>query len=85
MGSPSRCLYTYKCFPGVKLPLSIHNPVSGMVVLEHMERHSDGHKMYCQRALVQHTDCLNTNSLDCSVTFMVDKNICLLGVQVNST
>ncbi|CAG9567556.1 unnamed protein product [Danaus chrysippus] len=66
---------------GVKLPLSIHNPVSGMVVLEHLERHSDGHKMYCQRALVQHTDCLNTNSLDCSVTFMVDKNICLLGIQ----
>ncbi|KAJ0181566.1 hypothetical protein K1T71_002288 [Dendrolimus kikuchii] len=39
-------------------------------------------KIYCQRALVQHTDCLNTSVLDCSVTFMVDKNICLLGVQV---
>ncbi|CAK1549587.1 unnamed protein product [Leptosia nina] len=57
-------------------------PVLGMVV-EHAERHnSDLHKIYCQRAVVQQTDCLNTSVLDCSVTFMVDKNICLLGVQV---
>ncbi|XP_039764338.1 uncharacterized protein LOC120636832 isoform X2 [Pararge aegeria] len=67
---------------GVRLPSSIHNPVSGVGVLEHMERHGDQHKIYCQRAIVQHTDCLNTSGLDCSVTFMVDKNICLLGVQV---
>ncbi|XP_022112350.1 uncharacterized protein LOC110991325 [Pieris rapae] len=57
-------------------------PVLGMVV-DHTERHnSDLHKIYCQRAVVQQTDCLNTSVLDCSVTFMVDKNICLLGVQV---
>ncbi|CAB3248134.1 unnamed protein product [Arctia plantaginis] len=50
---------------------------------EHMERHgADFNKIYCQRAIIQHTDCLNTSVLDCSVTFMVDKNICLLGVQV---
>ncbi|XP_075991877.1 uncharacterized protein LOC142987180 isoform X1 [Anticarsia gemmatalis] len=50
---------------------------------EHLERHSsDFNKIYCQRAIIQHTDCLNTSVLDCSVTFMVDKNICLLGVQV---
>ncbi|XP_053603822.1 uncharacterized protein LOC128671398 [Plodia interpunctella] len=45
-------------------------------------RHGGDCKLYCQRAIVQHTDCLNTSVLDCSVTFMVDKNICLLGVQV---
>lgn len=50
---------------------------------EHLERHGgDFNKIYCQRAIIQHTDCLNTSVLDCSVTFMVDKNICLLGVQV---
>lgn len=46
------------------------------------ERHAEFNKIYCQRAIIQHTDCLNTSVLDCSVTFMVDKNICLLGVQV---
>ncbi|XP_034825300.1 uncharacterized protein [Maniola hyperantus] len=70
---------------GVRLPSSIHNPVPGLSVcvdVDHMERRGDQHKIYCQRAIVQHTDCLNTSGLDCSVTFMVDKNICLLGVQV---
>ncbi|XP_045511046.1 uncharacterized protein LOC123705968 isoform X1 [Colias croceus] len=57
-------------------------PVLGMV-LDHTERHGgDLHKIYCRRAVLQQTDCLNTSVLDCSVTFMVDKNICLLGVQV---
>ncbi|XP_041988028.1 uncharacterized protein LOC121739601 [Aricia agestis] len=40
------------------------------------------HRSYCRRALVTHTDFLNTSVLDSSVTFMVDKNICVLGVQV---
>ncbi|XP_026756984.2 uncharacterized protein LOC113516720 isoform X2 [Galleria mellonella] len=39
-------------------------------------------KLYCTRAIIQHTDCYNTSVLDCCVTFMVDRNICLLGVQV---
>ncbi|KAM3962697.1 uncharacterized protein ACR2FA_003081 [Aphomia sociella] len=39
-------------------------------------------KLYCTRTIIQHTDCFNTSVLDCSVTFMVDRNICLLGVQV---
>ncbi|KAJ8729721.1 hypothetical protein PYW08_001302 [Mythimna loreyi] len=57
--------------------------LSGLIVPEHMDRHSnDYNKIYCQRPIIQHTDCLNTSVLDCSVTFMVDKNICLLGVQV---
>ncbi|XP_072750296.1 uncharacterized protein [Anoplolepis gracilipes] len=48
---------------------------SGVVVRE-------GPKFYCLRSIVQQTDCLNTNVLDCSVTFSVDKNICVVGVQV---
>lgn len=48
-----------------------------------LDRLSDCSKIYCQRPIIQHTDCLNTSALDCSVTFMVDKNICLLGVQVS--
>lgn len=56
----------------------------GVGVMDHMELHNNvhTHKIYCQRAMVQHTDCLNTSALDCSVTFMVDKNIYVLGVQV---
>lgn len=42
----------------------------------------EGPKYYCLRSIVQQTDCLNTNVLDCSVTFSVDKNICVVGVQV---
>jgi len=42
----------------------------------------EGTKYYCLRSMVQQTDCLNTNLLDCSVTFSVDKNICVVGVQV---
>lgn len=55
--------------------------------LDGLERHAgpEFNKIYCQRAIIQHTDCLNTSVLDCSVTFMVDKNICLLGVQVTFT
>ncbi|KAJ2944476.1 hypothetical protein O0L34_g3822 [Tuta absoluta] len=57
------------------------NPLAHPLVPEHMER-GELNKIYCQRAIIQQTDCLNTSVLDCSVTFMVDKNICLLGVQV---
>ncbi|EZA57597.1 hypothetical protein DMN91_002406 [Ooceraea biroi] len=39
-------------------------------------------KYYCLRSMLQQTECLNTNLLDCSVTFSVDKNICVVGVQV---
>lgn len=42
----------------------------------------EGTKYYCLRSIVQQTDCLNTNVLDCSVTFSVDKNICVTGIQV---
>ncbi|CAH2105071.1 unnamed protein product [Euphydryas editha] len=65
---------------GIRVPYSIPNPMSGMVIDE-MQSNSM-HKIYCQRAILQHTECLNTSALDCSVTFMVDKNIYVLGVQV---
>ncbi|XP_072936766.1 uncharacterized protein [Epargyreus clarus] len=70
--------------PGLRLSSVIHPAsLSAMGVLEHLERHgSEVNKIYCQRAIVPHTDWLNNSVLDCSVTFMVDKNICLLGVQV---
>ncbi|XP_012266669.2 uncharacterized protein LOC105692200 [Athalia rosae] len=42
----------------------------------------EGLKYYCLRSIVQQTDCLNTSVLDCSVAFNVDRNICVIGVQV---
>lgn len=39
-------------------------------------------KYYCLRPMVLQTECLNSNRLDCSVSFSVDKNICVVGVQV---
>ncbi|CAG4933747.1 unnamed protein product [Parnassius apollo] len=69
---------------GVRLSSMVHNQShSGLGMVEQMERHnSDLNKIYCQRPIIHHTDCMNTSVLDCSVTFMVDKNICLWGVQV---
>lgn len=57
------------------LPVSNPSPVNMDVV-------RDGARYYCLRSVVQQSDCLNTNVLDCSVTFSVDKNICVVGVQV---
>lgn len=56
------------------------NNSSSSAVIEGMSR--QGPKFYCLRPVVQLSECLNTNVLDCSVTFCVDKNICVLGVQV---
>lgn len=39
-------------------------------------------KYYCVRTIRQQTECLNTSALDCSVTFTVDRSICITGVQV---
>lgn len=39
-------------------------------------------KYICLRPMVQQTECLNASVLDCSVTFTVDKNICVTGIQV---
>ncbi|KAL4720855.1 hypothetical protein ACJJTC_016724 [Scirpophaga incertulas] len=43
---------------------------------------ADCAKVYCQRFVLQHSDCFNASVIDSSVNFMVDKNICVLGVQV---
>ncbi|XP_076633011.1 BTB/POZ domain-containing protein 2 [Colletes latitarsis] len=37
---------------------------------------------YCMRSVLQQTDCANADTLDSSVTFIVDKSICILGIQV---
>lgn len=40
-------------------------------------------KFYCVRNILPQPHCLNTSILDCSVTFTVDRNICVHGVQVS--
>lgn len=42
----------------------------------------EGLKYYCLRSVIRLTECLNANVLDCSMTFSVDKDIYVLGVQV---
>lgn len=39
-------------------------------------------KYYCIRIMRQQTECLNTSVLDCSLTFTVDRNICITGIQI---
>lgn len=41
-------------------------------------------KYYCIRTVEQQTEVYNDNILDCNVTFVADKNICVLGIQVPS-
>ena len=41
-------------------------------------------KIYCVRAMMQEPHCLNTSILDCSVTFTVDRDICIHGIEVPS-
>jgi hypothetical protein len=40
-------------------------------------------KFYCVRNILPQPHCLNTSILDCSVTFTVDRNIFVHGVQVS--
>ncbi|XP_055692411.1 BTB/POZ domain-containing protein 6-B-like [Lutzomyia longipalpis] len=42
----------------------------------------DTQRFYCIRSIRQQTDYLNTSVLDCSVTFSVNRCICITGVQV---
>ena len=44
----------------------------------------DRPKFYSVRALINHSDCRNYDVMDSSVTFTVDRNIFVLGVQVPS-
>lgn len=41
--------------------------------------HTHGRRYYCIRSVGQQTDCLNTSVLDCSLTFTVDRSICITG------
>jgi len=41
-------------------------------------------RVYCKRAMMQEPHCLNTSILDCSVTFTVDKDMCIHGIEVPS-
>lgn len=52
------------------------------IIASHTVFDRDGVKYYCTRNVLTPLDCVNTSVLDCSVTFTVDKNICVLGVQV---
>lgn len=45
---------------------------------------NESRKLYCERTLIQQTNIFNQSVLDCSVTFTVDFNICILGIQVPS-
>lgn len=60
---------------------SLHNNASSSsLVAEDGIR--DGAKYYCLRTIHETQHCLNSNVLDCSLTFSVDKNIYVIGVQV---
>ena len=41
-------------------------------------------KYFCKRAMMVEPHCLNTSILDCSVTFTVDKDMCIHGIEVPS-
>merc|ERR1719412_2634755 len=43
-----------------------------------------GSRHWCKRAMMQEPHCLNTSILDCSVTFTVDRDICIHGIEVPS-
>ena len=74
-GGPSSLVTTQRTVQdGGEAPLTNTTP--------HAVFDRDGVKYYCTRNVVQPLDCVNTSVLDCSVTFTVDKNICVLGVQV---
>jgi hypothetical protein len=48
----------------------------------YMDELRNEQKFYCMRIIRQQTECLNTSVLDCSLTFTVDRSICVTGVQV---
>lgn len=70
----------YRPYQG-RFPLDSYSPtLNNSSVVEGGLR--EGSKYYCLRSLVQQTEILNSSVLDCSVTFSVDRNICVMGVQV---
>jgi PHR domain len=55
---------------------------SGVHHGSYMDELRNEQKFYCVRIIRQQTECLNTSVLDCSLTFTVDRSICVTGVQV---
>ncbi|XP_023247125.1 BTB/POZ domain-containing protein 6-like isoform X2 [Copidosoma floridanum] len=49
-----------------------------------INEYRDSQKYYCIRTVEQQSEVYNDNILDCTVTFVVDKSICVLGIQVPS-
>lgn len=43
-----------------------------------------GTRYWCKRAMMQEPHCLNTSILDCSVTFTVDRDVFIHGIEVPS-
>jgi len=43
-----------------------------------------GAKQWCKRAMMQEPHCLNSSILDCSVTFTVDRDVWIHGIEVPS-
>merc|ERR1719186_1022622 len=43
-----------------------------------------GSKHWCKRAMMQEPHCLNSSILDCSVTFTVDRDVWIHGIEVPS-
>lgn len=58
------------------------SPVIIEIMNQPMDDFLETRKYYCVRTIRQQTECLNTSALDCSVTFNVDRSICITGVQV---
>ncbi|XP_058810976.1 uncharacterized protein LOC131675853 [Topomyia yanbarensis] len=52
--------------------------------LEEMRNNDSNYdrKYYCRRIMRQQTECLNTSVLDCSLTFIVDRSVCITGIEV---
>ncbi|XP_015430378.1 PREDICTED: BTB/POZ domain-containing protein 2-like [Dufourea novaeangliae] len=75
----SSCSHTQHCWPSPSSH-SFERFYNAATVMEGGMR--GGSKYYGLRKVFHETDCLNSNVLDCSVTFTADKDICVLGVQV---
>lgn len=58
------------------------SPLNGGGVDHAPGDHHVSRRYYCYRFTRSHTDCLNTSILDCSLTFSVDRSICITGCQV---
>lgn len=71
---------TLRDVPPAVIENALRREAASAVLIEGGVR--EGSKYYCLRSVLRPTECLNANVLDCSVTFSVDKNIYILGVQV---